>query len=429
MNEDTVLSITFEWCSFRNGFSCTPGTETEITVPMNGAVPLGEGKAELVSCKKNNSVFECKISFTSVVKDSFQGDGDNFSEEGKNREDANPSFVLDTVVINSNSPYKNEINAEAQGSANFMSNSYEQLNNEGTLPTYRNSPEDIAQFGERGGDVGVPFAKAGSTEACTNMDLDELEECSANYPLTEYFCPKSSDVFCDYERAHTIESCTRTKNATCNTKLSCTSHTEALESKILQNFEQEIIDKYYVEKKNNCNNGNNGDCSRVTDWDNRFWNYNYSYPNLTIQSGSDNSFGSGFYGQILKFDINDINKIKSFKISNINIDDVYSLFVNGNFIKSAWDGNINNSIWVVGYHGRKIRFNSGYSLVNDKGQTTLNLNLELKHLLVNGSNEIKIQLGVKGGGEAYSKFQLDFYCNCAFDIQEDSSCNALLPAG
>lgn len=427
MSGEQVSSINFSWCSFRNGFECDNGADNDLSVSMAATVPMGEGNVKLDSCTKRGSRYYCILQFTSVTSDSFEADGNNLQETGRDRENANPSFALDSLVNNTNSPYQDVIDKESKGSADYVVKSHQKLNDEGKIDIYRNSPEDIAIYGHRNGELGIPYASQGETQACTNVDFSNLESCSVNHQLTEFNCPPAEDLFCDYERAHKEEICFRKKVASCSTMVACKGKVEADQNPVFKNFSQQIYDYDYLRYVNACSNGNQSECPKVASWEERFWDYSFSYPSFRIWNGPDNAMRKGFHSSITRFTVDDLDKVKSFFVGHVSIDDAASLWVNGNFIQTASHGWTSQGVWVAGYSNSKVRWQSGEGFKNDKGQTSLDWNIDLTRFIKEGVNEIKINVGVIGGGDANFNFKAEAYCQCEFDVQEESKCDAIIP--
>lgn len=397
-----VADVSMSWCQQRDGFRCLGGMQ-DIEISFDGSKELGDSELSLVSC---DGIEGCSFLFVARESDSF--DGSDLDAEGAARDDAEGSYVFDLIEANQNSEYYDEANKEVSGLQEYVDNNFDEMNETGMMGIYRNSPEDIAIFGERSGQIGVDNVAADTGVVCVGMDLNNLSQCVADYPLVEYVCDTPDDLVCSYERTKTTEYCTRKKVMTCSSKLACSNVTELYD---------------------------NGPISNLVSSN---WEVTKGYNSLSVRSGGDNHYGTGFYESSLTFDISDMEKISSFILTNINVDDYFSIHVNDVLVFSGYKNNNTTSSgkYPVGFNpgsggqagigSRGIEFSDGSKTTNDRGQAVFNnININIKDYLKDGSNTFTMRLGVISGGEVNPvEFSLSAFCGCNWTETWEEVCNA-----
>lgn len=392
-----VSTVVFSWCEHADGFRCDDDM-AEVEAAFEEVYELGDSELSLIGCV---GVDKCSFLFVSRQSDNF--DGSDLENEGIARDDAEGSYVFDLIEANENSEYYDDANKEVIGLQQYVDNNYEEMNETGLMGIYRNSEEDIAIYGERTGEIPVDNVAADTGTICVGIDLDNLSQCVADYPLIEYVCDNPDDLVCSYEREKSMEYCSRTKIMSCQSKIAC--QTEA-----------------QVPIKNISSSN---------------WPVTTSLNNIQIRSGNDNHLSSGYYESELSFNISDVENVRSFYIDYVSLDDMLSMHVNNNFVYYAMDEAIRTSEnrWPVGYHKQApgqsgflqpsgVILSDGHIHNNDYGQTITTQNINILPYLNDGLNTVTLRLGVRGGGEADVRFKYEAYCGCNWTETWEEVCNA-----
>ena len=407
----SVISHSIRWCYLKDGIRCSE----------EGSLSLGSGDVASIQASRLTSVncraTSCNYSFSSSLTSSF--DGSNLEQEGSDLDDAEGSFVFDSIEEITGNPDLGFSDAqnEAAGLQGYIDRSYGDLTESGEMPIYRNSEDDIARFGERIGSISVPFGTDEESTVCTGIDLTQLESCNSPYPVIEYTCEPTDDLSCHYKREMEVENCTRRRIVSCDSFNVCQNQTDF---------------------------NNAGPLSNLRKTRSEGWGFNVSYPSITVSSCNDNCLDPGFYKETMSFNIDNMSKLLSFKLSSYRIDDFFGLIVNGRFVHSSWDGQDRTSTgrYPVGEElvdintgpifGSPLPFMITYIVFDDssrtnddKGNTSLSPNINLIPYLVEGENNIEIAIGVLGSGEAHLNFTVTGNCSCNTSEYWEESCNAV----
>jgi hypothetical protein len=392
-----VSTVVLSWCEYRDGFRCDEDM-AEVEVDFEEIYELGDSELSLLVC---DGVDECSFLFVSRQSDNF--DGSDLENEGIARDDAEGSYVFDLIEANENSEYYDDANKEVIGLQQYVDNNYTEMNETGMMGIYRNSAEDIAIYGERTGEIPVDNVAADTGAVCVGIDLNNLDQCLADYSLVEYVCDNPDDLVCSYERDKAMEYCSRTKIMSCQSKIACQTESGV----------------------------------PITNISSSNWPVTTSLNNIQIRSGNDNHLDSGYYESELSFNISDIENVSSFYIDYVSLDDMLSMHVNGDFVYYAMDEAIRTSEnrWPVGYHTQApghggwlnpsgVILSDGHIHNNDYGQTVTTQNINILPYLNDSLNTITLRLGVRGGGEADVRFKYEAYCGCNWTETWEEVCNA-----
>lgn len=423
--------FTLNWCEIRDGVNCT-NPPAEISIAQGVTLPMGEGEIELIGCQLIGAdLHRCEFRMVSLIKDSFDGSDGNLQQEANQRENDNPSFFLDSLESSINNPRYAEMETEAQGSADYVQGAYESLNEDGEFPVYRNSPEDIAQFGVRDAVIGIPMATPDPAANCSSGPM-VVESCTSNYNLTEYVCTKPEETLCEFVRNKKEEVCTEKLNVTCGSKLACGPLNTASELPIKNvRLGGTVIHFTDIQDTYPCPSGSS-DCRNVTFPGKQI---DFSYPDLYYKMASAREIGWTLAVERMFFEINDLDNINSLIVERVNIDDAGGIWVNDNLVFHAYEGKISHTRadseirWVRNRSRRRgdnaLQWQNGNKSRSDYGHSSYpNVDLDIKPWLKEGTNTIKFTLGVIGSGWFDINMKVDGYCGCALNEETVETCSA-----
>lgn len=401
---NAVTFVHLSWCSVVNGIDCGPNPNLYVGVAPGNTIKSGSITITDMNCTEDTgSPIKCNMAYKVLSVDAFDGSGDSLAKTARDRENANPSFVLDSLEASQKHKLYGEIEKEAQGSKDYMQSSYKQLAEDGEIPVYRNSPEDIDKYGKRTGLIGVDYATNDPKNQCTGTDLTNSQQCVSNYKLTEYVCPQESDIKCEYKRPEKEEICTERLIASCSTKQSCSSNSEGQAKGPISNVQS---DK---------------------------WNVSWSYPTLSTSSpGGNGGLGAGNYIHRIKFNVNRKSNVKSFILKYVDIDDMINIKVNGfRVFALVWSNKGNDHIYQGQANCPPGHLAYGPSPTNilrcsknDFGGDDYHPNRDVRWALRTGENIIDVLVGVRGSGEYSAQWEVQGYCGCIFNESWEKVCNA-----
>jgi len=160
--------------------------------------------------------------------------------------------------------------------------------------------------------------------------------------------------------------------------------------------------------------------------------WDYTYPILTLGTIGDNIWGGycAIYDRSTTFTIEDIDKVAEFTLIQTGFDDWIRITVNGTVVRVGPYGGdrleVVNRELFSGYTYQVVQYNAtqtgGCELSTSWNQS---LNIDIKPYLRTGSNTIDMRVIVAGGGEGWMKFRATQYCDCQWQENWVSTCDAL----
>lgn len=419
-----------EFCPSLDGAPCTQVNMRTANLTLGVPYRFDDNnEIKIVSCSGQR----CEIEVIHVPEDEFSGD---LEQEAENRESTNPHPSTQASLANLNSPYYDEFKAEADDTSDYMNRAMQSVDDNGEMPIYRNSPTDIAQFGNRDGSIAFDAESLEGGEICTDDSANNFQTCSHTMHAAEYICDQDAPV-CSFERVESqIQACGRKLTMTCNRPASCApsyfNYSGYNFPSTAEQTESILLNKRYIAHGN-------------------YYFYNATASNLiNLTINNDGSFrmknnsgnngldNSPYYRPYsFTFQIKDINKILRFMYTHTNHDDYLFMKVNGEPVYTApRPSKVSASCLPV----RDMRFvtigkfqrvvqatcNNGSKdngKYDDRGQYNSDVNLDLKPYLNNGINTIEFTVLVIGGGDFNLLFTPEFECGCNWgEVWEDLPC-------
>ena len=129
--------------------------------------------------------------------------------------------------------------------------------------------------------------------------------------------------------------------------------------------------------------------------------WDYSYPVLTLGTVADNYWCGhcAVYDRSTKFDINDLNELSEFRVTEVGFDDYLWIKINDN---TAYIGPDTGDRLEV--DADFVKTNDNNSLLCERANNwNLSVNIDLKPYLVEGENKIWTRTVVSGSGESWMK--------------------------
>lgn len=160
--------------------------------------------------------------------------------------------------------------------------------------------------------------------------------------------------------------------------------------------------------------------------------WDYTYPILTLGTIGDNIWGGycAIYDRSTTFTIEDIDKVAEFSLIQAGFDDWIRITVNGTVVRVGPYGGdrleVVNRELFSGYTYQVVQYNATQT-GNCELSTSWNqsLNIDIKPYLRTGNNTIDMRVIVAGGGEGWMKFRATQYCDCQWQENWESTCDAL----
>ena len=150
--------------------------------------------------------------------------------------------------------------------------------------------------------------------------------------------------------------------------------------------------------------------------------WDYRYPHLTIGSISDNYWEGdcAVFDRRTTFVIEDIERIKDFRLIESGFDDWIRIRVNGHTVRIGPYGG--DRLDVVSGQVRYAPSRTGACELHVSWHQRLDL--DIKPYLRSGLNTLDMRVVVAGGGEGWMRFIATQYCGCEWQERIDSSCAA-----
>ena len=155
------------------------------------------------------------------------------------------------------------------------------------------------------------------------------------------------------------------------------------------------------------------------------WTYNYPY--LTIGTIADNYWGGScaVYDRRTTFTIQDIRKIKEFRLVGAGFDDWISITINGTLVYVGPYGGDRLEVDTSGRF-RRVRYGaSSYGSCELGTSWNRSLDIDVKPYLRTGLNTLDMRVIVAGRGEGWMRFRATQYCDCQWSETWESTCGPL----
>lgn len=391
----SVISASIEWCKTSNGVNCDKDPINETLLPGSPSV-IETSNIQINNCQLKNGQFACDMVVLNRESDSF--DGSNIEQVGKDRDNQFGNYAYDVIESYNNNNRLAEIETEVAGLQSYVNNNYDRLNETGEIDVYRNSPEDVATFGNRTGQITVDGVAGQEQQQCSAIDYSNLQSCTSNYQVTEFVCPSDSPLVCTFEREHKTEICSKQLISNCSTYKDC------------------LV-------------GQNGftESSAISLIGSNRYTVTTNYPRIKFEPCSNETcLNEGYYEAEISINIKDAAAIKSFTLDSVFADDYIGVRVNSSVVFSGYRdvGGSPTGRYPTGYSGGRILFNNNSSTSYDPGKLNSTPNYNLRPYLVSGLNKISVHLGVKDKGGFRLWFTLAPYCGCNTSDSWEEVCEA-----
>lgn len=431
-----------EYCSSIDGRECSAINLKQASLTQNVKHGFNTSDSiELNECGNN----KCKLTVVHTPEDNLSGD---LESEAEARDAANPSAATRAALDNLNNPLYDEFKGEADDTADYATRAFEQVETDGEMPIYRNSPSDIGLYGNRDGILAIDAEAMAGGEICTQDSQISTQTCQNNFSVAEFVCDQSPPV-CSYERVESVvQDCGRKLTMTCDKTANCTSidYFDYSGTNLPANYSTQnslvLAGKRYQIQGNAAtfpipqNAAQDKYYLRFLDEGN---------DQFTVKSGTRFSYDDNPYRRYFSFDlqIKDISKLQSFIFVDTQHEDFMTMLVNDvpvytfptvkgiksscypfRDLKKGKSGKFGARIIATCKNGKNAKGTTG--TYEDRSESIRTVNMNIKPYLRSGKNTIKIILLVKGRGHIDLTFRPHYtkVCSCAWtETWEQSSCN------
>ena len=152
---------------------------------------------------------------------------------------------------------------------------------------------------------------------------------------------------------------------------------------------------------------------------------------LTIGTIADNYWSGhcNLYDKTTTFKLKNVDLIKDFTVFNVGFDDYMEILVNGRSVYAGPDGGQNlqivqRTVQSFFFHHTELKVNNGHSdqICERNHNWNFPVNIDLKHYLVEGENNIRIRVIVSGHGEGWLKIRAKQNCCSKWQIEREEKC-------
>ncbi|MBR9871465.1 MAG: hypothetical protein GYB26_10025 [Gammaproteobacteria bacterium] len=144
----------------------------------------------------------------------------------------------------------------------------------------------------------------------------------------------------------------------------------------------------------------------------------YRYPTLTVGTIANNYWGGScaVYDRLTTFTVEDVDKIKEFRLVQVGFDDYINIRLNGQLIYNGpYGGNKLDVVTVSNWWWSYQYVDIGNERSNSCELSTSwnkQVNIDLRPFLVNGTNSLSMRVVVAGAGEGWMKIIARQKCDC-----------------